>query len=405
MNTKKLLSSIRLGEFLSYGPKSERLSLGQLNVIIGPNGSGKSNLIEALAVLQAVPRELPKPIREGGGITEWLWKGPHSQGVAQIEITTAAAAIAPAMRYRISFTQSSQRFLLDDESIENEERTDPNHEDVYFYYRYQHGHPAINTRSKVEDNAQDNNNWYQRALKRDAVSSDNSILSQRKDAELYPEMTWLGEQFASMKLYREWSFGRATAPRRPQQVDMPEDFLMEDGSNLGLVLNDLLHRGRRRTIIDKLAVFYDGIDDISTKVHGGTIQVFVHETGMQHPIPATRLSDGTLRYLCLICILCHPDPPGLICIEEPELGIHPDILPQIGEMLVEASQRTQLIVTTHSDALVSALGDRPDDVIVCEKDANGTHLRHLDPEKLNSWLKEYSLGEVWRMGEIGGNRW
>jgi predicted ATPase len=405
MKKHKLLSSLHLGEFLSYGPKSECLPLGRLNVVIGPNGSGKSNLIEALSVLQAVPRELPKPIREGGGVTEWLWKGAAAQGIAQIEVTTERCPDVPALRYRLSFAQSGQRFLLDDESIENEEKSDQSAEDVYFYYRYQHGRPVINTRSKVEGATPNGKDWFERALKKETVSPDQSILSQKKDAELYPEMTWLGEQFGAMKLYREWALGRATAPRKPQQVDLPEDFLMEDAANLGLVLNDLLHRGRRKIILEKLALFYDGIEDISTKVHGGTIQVFVHESGMKHPIPATRLSDGTLRYLCLLCILCHPAPPALICIEEPELGIHPDILPKIGELLVEASDRTQLIVTTHSDALVSALGDRPDDVVVCEKDVQGTHLRRLEADKLKSWLKDYSLGEVWRMGEIGGNRW
>jgi len=208
-----------------------------------------------------------------------------------------------------------------------------------------------------------------------------------------------------MKLYREWSFGQNTGIRKSQQVDLPGDFLLEDGSNMGLILNDLLHRGMRKTIIEKLSYFYDGIEDVTTKVHGGTIQVFLHEQGMNQPIPATRLSDGTLRYLCLVCVLLHPEPPSLVCIEEPELGIHPDILHRIGEMLVGASERTQLIVTTHSDVLVSALSETPESVIVCERGITGTNLRRLEKDKLKSWLKDYSLGEIWRMGEIGGNRW
>jgi predicted ATPase len=72
-------------------------------------------------------------------------------------------------------------------------------------------------------------------------------------------------------------------------------------------------------------------------------------------------------------------------------------------MLLEASQRTQLIVTTHSDTLVSALP--PESVVVCERNEQGSHLRRLDPELLKEWLKEFSLGHLWRMGEIGGTRW
>jgi predicted ATPase len=122
-------------------------------------------------------------------------------------------------------------------------------------------------------------------------------------------------------------------------------------------------------------------------------------------IPATRLSDGTLRYLSLLAILCHPDPPAVIGIEEPELGLHPDILPTIAELLKKASERTQLFVTTHSDALVSALSDVPESILVCESMPQGTTIERLEPERLREWLKDYRLGEIWRMGEIGGNRW
>jgi predicted ATPase len=105
----------------------------------------------------------------------------------------------------------------------------------------------------------------------------------------------------------------------------------------------------------------------------------------------------------LLSILCHPKPPPLICIEEPELGLHPDIIPQVAKLLLEASQRTQLVVTTHSEALVSALSEVPEAIIVCERDDNGTQLRRLEPEKLKEWLERYKLGELWSMGEIGGN--
>jgi len=147
------------------------------------------------------------------------------------------------------------------------------------------------------------------------------------------------------------------------------------------------------------------VEDITTKIQGGTVQVFLHEKGLNSPVPATRLSDGTLRYLCLLTILCHPEPPPLVCIEEPELGLHPDILPSLGELLIEASERTQLIVTTHSDTLVSALSDVPEAVLVCEQEESGSALRRLERGTLAEWLEKYSLGELWRKGEIGGTRW
>jgi predicted ATPase len=216
----------------------------------------------------------------------------------------------------------------------------------------------------------------------------------------------LGNQFANIRLYREWNLGRYTAPRMPQKADLPDDFLLEDASNLGLILNDLQNRSATRgVLLEKFKQCYDGVEDITTKVQGGSVQIFVHEKGLNQPIPATRLSDGTLRYLCLLTLLCHPTPPPLLCIEEPELGLHPDILTTVAELLVEASRRTQLIVTTHSDALVSALTDTPESVSVFEHDETGTHLCRLEAAQLKQWLEKYSLGELWRMGEIGGTRW
>jgi len=95
----------------------------------------------------------------------------------------------------------------------------------------------------------------------------------------------------------------------------------------------------------------------------------------------------------------------LICIEEPELGLHPDVMPEISRLLLEASERTQIIVTTHSSTLVDALSDQPDAVIVCEKRNQKTQMVRLEKEPLAEWLEKYSLGELWRRGKLGGNRW
>lgn len=75
----------------------------------------------------------------------------------------------------------------------------------------------------------------------------------------------------------------------------------------------------------------------------------------------------------------------------------------LGELLVEASDRTQLIVTTHSDALVSALTNHVETIVACERLGDGTSLRRLDPDRLASWLEDYRLGDLWRIGELGAN--
>jgi predicted ATPase len=103
--------------------------------------------------------------------------------------------------------------------------------------------------------------------------------------------------------------------------------------------------------------------------------------------------------------LLNPQSTPLICIEEPELGLHPDAISLLAELLIEASARTQLVVTTHSDVLVSALTEQAESVLVCDYLKNGTELRRVESAKLAHWLKKYRLGEVWRLGKLGGNLW
>ena len=386
-----LIHSIQLSNFLSFGETSEAVQLRDLNVVIGPNGSGKSNLLEAIELLSGAPKDLTKPIRDGGGIRDWLWKGSKTPPVASVEAILRYPKGPQPLRYRLSFTEVGQRFEIVDERIENE-RAQSNKPQAYFHYRFQNGHAVLN----VQD--------VERRLNHEDIDPSQSILSQRRDPDQYPEITYLGQTLGKIRLYREWSFGRYSAPRLPQKADLPNDTLEADCSNLGLVLNRLRRDPAvKARLLKALQALYEGIDDYDVQIEGGTVQVFFHEGS--RTIPATRLSDGTLRYLCLLAILCHPDPPPLVCIEEPELGLHPDVLPRVGELLKEAAQRCQLIVTTHSDVLVDSMTDMPEVVLIAEKQAGETILRRLEAEKLKPWLEKYRLGTLWTRGDIGGTRW
>jgi predicted ATPase len=298
-----------------------------------------------------------------------------------------------------------QKLEIVDEYVENELELDPNYEDVYFFYRYENGNPVLNIRNVSEEGTGTYTNRSPRHLRRDEINPSQSVLSQKQDKDFYPELAYLNNQFSNIRIYREWNLGRYTPPRKPQPSDLPNDFLEEDASNLAHVLNDLEYQGIKPLLIEQLQKFYEAVGDIITKIEGSTIQTFLRDKKFNRPIPATRLSDGTLRYLCLLTLLCHPSPPPLICIEEPELGLHPDILSTVAELLIAASKRTQIIVTTHSDALVSGLSEVPESVLVCEQNNTGSHLRRLEPQQLKKWLEKYTLGDLWRMGHIGGNRW
>ena len=400
MEGQRFIQTIRLDSILSYGPGTAAFPLEPLNVLIGPNASGKSNFIDALSILAGASVDLQAPILRGGGVNSWLWKGAAQHSPATIDVTLTYPMLlttqAMPIRYRLSFSDVWGRFQLVDEAVESERPLALNSNQPYVYYSYRDGQPVINVRET----------GVTRNLQREDVIPDQSILSQRRDSFSYPELTNVATLFAKMFFYGEWQVGNYAPPRLPQQTDLIQDVLLSDASNLSLVLSDLMNKPhQRQQVLEHMREFHTSFREITTHVSGGTVQTFFHEKGLHHPIPTSRLSDGTLRFLCLLVVLCHPNPPSIICIEEPELGLHPDIIPEVAKLLVEASSRSQIFVTTHSDILVDALTDVPEAVIVCEKVDGATQLRRLDADDLKPWLEEYRLGELWTRGRFGGNRW
>jgi predicted ATPase len=394
LGDKRFLRTIRPRNILSFGPTVSEIELLSLNVLIGPNGSGKSNLIEVISLLQAAPRNLFEPIQTGGGITEWLWKGADDP-IADIDVTVSFWDGVMPLRHRFEFALIGQRPELVAEVIEDENLWKIQPKVDSYYTNLKRSRPIITGAGGAA-----------RTLGRAELALDQSILAQRKDPVQFPQITYLGNEYGRIRLFREWQLGRRTPARRPQPSDLIGDFLSEDAANLALVLNDLEHHSTLWTsLIERLKQADESIEKVTTKIVGGTIQVFLHYSGLRNPVPATRLSDGTVRYLCLLAVLYHPSPPPLVCLEEPELGLHPDLLPGLADLLIEASHRMQLIVTTHSDALVDGLTKVPEAVIVCEKRQGSTAMTKHPGAELSEWLKDYGLGQLWRRGDIGGNRW
>jgi predicted ATPase len=388
MDGKIFIKTLKLQNFLSY--RSETIELQPLNVLIGPNGSGKSNLIEALAVLKATPTDLSSVFRQEGRVDDFLWKGTKWKGTKKNLCAAIEVEVNPpknshdlikifgdlpgikSLLYSVSLTSDIKRVNVEDEVVEIHVSSDLIKE---------------KNRTKV-----------------DFLDSGQSMLY--RYAERDPGSFYLSSQFSKISLYRYWQIARYSELRSPQKTYSATHPLEENGSNLGLFLNNLKKQIGHGKIIENLKKFYDFAEEINIDIEGNTVRLFIREKDLEQPnIYATRLSDGTLRYLFLMALLLDPTPPPLICIEEPEIGLHPDILSTIAEMLIDASKRTQIILTTHSDALVSALSEYPECILVCERDQQGTHLRRLEPDKLKNWLENYTLGDLWRMGEIGGNRW
>jgi len=175
--------------------------------------------------------------------------------------------------------------------------------------------------------------------------------------------------------------------------------------NLALALNNLEETSAHNKIRNLLKELKETYVDYLTRILFGRVGLELVETPFELPLPAKRLSDGTLRFLALAAILLQPDPPPLICLEEPELGMHPDMIRMVATMIVDASSKTQLIISTHSEHLLSALQDDFHVLFAFDTGLAGSIVRRFSRKEYEDWREEHTLGELWTSGEIGGNRW
>lgn len=398
MDGKRLIEKIKLRNILSFGDKGEEIELQPLNIIIGQNASGKSNLVDVIKLLHTLPEDkgLANFISKNGGINEWIWKGKKTDSFSEIELIINQPYVkkSPSLRYLIKFAETNWKLSVIEEKFEEAEKRFDNSVHINWFFKSREGHyEAAPLKSLYHLQA--------------GISSSESVLSKIRDFANYYEISIFGTILNEIKVYSDLITNRSADLRVPKSPDLLDEFLDEDGMNLFHILNKLKKEDDVFTnIIESLRKFYPVAEDYEIVNSGDYLQLYLREENLKTSISAKRLSDGTLRYLCLLAVLCHPEPPPLICIEEPETGLHPDILPTIAELMIEASKRTQLIVTTHSDILVSAFSAHPEAVLVCEKDEDGTHFKRLNEEELKIWMEQYNdLGEIWLRGGIGGTRW
>jgi predicted ATPase len=396
-----ILKSIHPVNLLSFGPKTEPIELRPLNILIGTNGSGKSNFIEIIRLLHFLPDKNPwETMLATGGVSEWTWKGSKSRN-SECSLRTNFS-----LRRLDNNEPRSFNLTIDLEKYESSFRV---------------RRESIGTRN--DEGSMDRLlSWFERSGSEgetqtqvfSGLNLDRSIFSQLASAPVQtsglgselPEIFEMAEFFDRFDFHQDWEFGVDCPPRDPQPVGQSITRLEENAFNLAQMLAHYRdnHKPVFEQLTDLVKRFYEPVKSVEIRLIGTHLQVAVEEKG-GFSTPATRLSDGMLRWLSILCILLNPTPPPVTCIDEPELGFHPDVIPTLADLLREASTRTQLIVTTHSSALVDAFTDDPESVCVCEKIEGSTVIRRLSQPDLEVWLKDYSLGTLWTSGEIGGNRW
>jgi predicted ATPase len=407
---KAALKSIHPLNLLSFGPKTAPIELRPLNILIGPNGSGKSNFIEVIRLLHALPDKDPwGVVLATGGVDEWIWKGAGKKNPQCSLRTKLSLGQADRLgrddeyfahslnlaKYQSSFRVQRETAITCGE----EDRIDS----LFSRFESSGSQGRIHLREARADQSPSPLD----------LNSERSIFSQLASPSVattvgadLPVLFEMAEFFEDFDFHQDWEFGVDSSPRNPQAVGQAVARLDEDGSNLAQML--AYYRDNHKAVFENLTElvkrFYEPVKSVEVRLVSTHLEIAIEETG-GFSTPGARLSDGMLRWLAVLAILLNPSPPAVTCIDEPELGLHPDIMPTLADLLREASTRTQLIVTTHSSALVDAFSDDPESICVSEKVEDSTIIKRLNQQDLAIWLKEYSLGSLWTRGQIGGNRW
>jgi predicted ATPase len=184
-------------------------------------------------------------------------------------------------------------------------------------------------------------------------------------------------------------------------------YLKPDGTNLAAFLyylrekHDSSYNLIRKTV-QRVAPFFDDFQLEPSKLNSDKIRLEWRNKSTDAYFDASSLSDGTLRFIALATLFLQPEDyrPSVILVDEPELGLHPYAITMLASLVRQASQKTQVILSTQSPQLLDYF--QPEDVLVADLVEGGTQFTRLDSVKLDKWLEDYSLGQLWEKNELGG---
>ena len=314
-------------------------SLSPLEVMVGANGSGKSSLFEFLKFLRdSIYHEIPPEIIPGS-IGQQIF---HSSGPEKFQWDIEVDTGRPVpIRYQGELIGPIGRTKISYERVESSRPFSEQYKQPYLFM-------DIKGNRGVVQNP--NEGLKQTEIKQDLASKRNqSALSSMTNPDMVI-LFELSEYIRNWKFYS--SFNIANERIRKSVPVEQEPVLREDAGNLSSVLHYFLteHRPIFDELQQHLRSVIPGFKGLAVKARGGPGEViaFWQETGVDQDLSLADLSDGILRLICWICLCLHPNPPSLICIDEPDQGVHPRTLPILAGLFEKASGRTQILLATHA---------------------------------------------------------
>lgn len=371
---------------------------GDLNIIIGPNGTGKSNLLRVIEMASvSAQARLAEHVQRSGGMETLVWDGSAE------EITLSAVTAVAGMReqqngsfqeYGLSLARIGQSgdYRIAEEILRDcsDGRSGGAATGMMVLDRQGTNYHIFDTP-------------YGMSMS-DYMPVSETLLSQTTG--FLEESRFLADyrsQLATWSVYQVLRVDQG-APLRAPVVTRMEKRVTPDGQNLVNVLHTLYTGDREfKNDVNRAmrAAFGDEFEElVFPPAADQRVQLRIRWKSLKREQSAADLSDGTLRFLFLLAVLASPAAAPLIAIDEPETGLHPSMFPIIAEYAADAARRSQVILTTHSPAMLDAFKDTLPTTTVALWENGQTVLKTIEGGVLEEWVKNYSLGKLFTSGEL-----
>ncbi|MDR6761913.1 putative ATPase [Flavobacterium sp. 2755] len=352
--------------------KNLKLELRPINILIGSNGVGKSNFVSFFKLINAIFNErLQQFVLEENADNLLYFGRKTTEFLFGKLIFDSGQGNNNAYRFNLAQTKEGGLFFESESSgynVNRESRTSG----YYTTYALQE--------SNIPKNSSYRNNYLSRHLK-------------------------------NIQAFHFHDTSATSYLRRPCDVD-DNLYLKQDGRNLPaflylLKVNHPKVYGRIEKTIQSVAPYIDRfiLEPNRNRNNDNEIALrWIDKGDPESNFSAYQLSDGTLRFIALATLLLQPNPPSVIIIDEPELGLHPFAINILSGMVQIASSKAQIIVATQSPGLISNF--KPEDVIAIDRniEENQTVFKRLNSEDLNVWLQEFALGDLWERNIINSGQ-
>ena len=341
------------------------MPLAPVTVITGPNGAGKSSLYRSLKLLADTGRgSLVSALARDGGLGRVLWAGPEEISGAmkrgEVPIQGTGSRRQP-ISLTLGFATDTFGYLVD-VGLPTPRTTafarDPviKREAIFAAPVYR---PASSLVERKNHTLRVNPGHGWRTLAED-LDDRASMLGEIGDPQEYPEVLAARREVQSWRFYDGFRTDQASPARQPH-IGTWTPVLSDDGSDLAPAIQSILESSWERPFRSAIADAFPG-GEVAVTDHDGRFELEFNQTGLLRPLNAGELSDGTLRFLLLATALLSPRPPSVLVLNEPETSLHPEVLPALARLISGAASRTQVVVVSHSSAIVEHLlaGHDPD---------------------------------------------